>query len=125
MAQILVVEDDPQIRTMLKRMLEEAGYQVSLAGNGRQAIEIFLLQPADLVITDILMPDKDGLETIREMREAHPKLKMIAISGGGQLPAAIFLKMAQTAGAVTTLNKPFGKRALLEAVQQALGPTKP
>jgi YesN/AraC family two-component response regulator len=82
MAKILVFDDEPSILLMLKKMLEKAGHEVDVALNGREGMEIFEINKPDLLITDIIMPQKEGLETILELRRKYPELKIIAISGG-------------------------------------------
>ena len=82
MPNILVIEDDVQVRTMLRIMLEEAGYEVQEASDGKEGLSLFRQKHFDLIITDIIMPEKDGMETIIEMRHDYPDVKIIAISGG-------------------------------------------
>ena len=89
MARILIIDDEPTILLMLKKMLERSGYVVDMAINGKEGMELFAKFPADLIITDIVMPEKEGLETIREIKKDHPHVKIIAISGGGRI-AMIF-----------------------------------
>jgi two-component system, chemotaxis family, chemotaxis protein CheY len=117
---ILIVDDDTQIRTLCRVVLEDAGYDVRLASQGAEALRLLGEAPADLVICDIFMPDKDGLETIPELRRRWPETKVLAISGGaGNMPD--FLPTARRFGAVRTLQKPFSRDSLLEAVTAALG----
>jgi DNA-binding response OmpR family regulator len=122
MKRILVIDDDEQLRKMLKRMLLQAGYEVIEAVDGLEGTHLFLQQPADLVITDIFMPGKEGLEIIRELRKKFHDVKIIAMSGGsarvGEYSA---LPLAREFGAIDTLTKPFMREELLEAVRQALG----
>ena len=121
MARILVIEDDRQVREVLKQMLERGGFEVDTATNGKQGIERFLQQPADVVVTDILMPEKDGLETIEELTRDNPKLPIIAISGGGPGKKAQFaLDVAQLCGAGRILAKPFSRKEILAVVRDTL-----
>ncbi len=122
MARILVIDDEDQIRIMLRRSLERHGYQVIDAPNGKVGMELCHEEPFDLVITDIVMPEKDGIETIGEIRRYFPETKIIAISGGGQrLKANDVLHTAGILGAQCTLYKPFQFEELLNAVRDVLG----
>lgn len=120
MAKILVIDDDHNIRTLLCRMLERAGYEVLSAADGTQASELFRRHPLDLIITDLFMPDREGMEIIQELRANHPRVKIIAISGGGSLGGTSFLDVARLIGATSTLAKPFGSEALLRTVAEVL-----
>jgi DNA-binding response OmpR family regulator len=120
MASILLVDDDEQFRTMLCEVLTLAGYQVQEACDGDQAIELYGAQPADLVITDLVMPRKEGLEMIGEFRRRYAGAKIIAISGGGRRGSEQYLKMARTLGAKQVLEKPFSHREILAAVSEVL-----
>ncbi len=124
MTRILVVEDDEQVRTMLCMTLRQAGYETLEADSGRSAREVQARQPADLVVTDIIMPEEDGLETIMHFRKNYPRTRLIAISGGGRVDARDFLKDAQLLGAAVTFQKPVDRRQLLGAVRDLLGETK-
>lgn len=119
MARILVIEDDDQVRQLLHERLTKAGYDVALASDGEEGIQLFREQPADVVITDIFMPRKDGVEAIRELRHDFPDAKIIAMTGVrgrfSRLPAAGVL------GAVRTFVKPFSLDEMAVAVQQILG----
>lgn len=121
MARILVVEDDEQVRTMLCMTLRQAGYETFEADSGRTAREVQADHPADLVVTDIIMPEEDGLETIMHFRKNYPATQMIAISGGGRVDARDFLKDAHLLGAAVTFQKPVDRRQLLGAVRELLG----
>jgi len=81
---ILVIDDESQLRAMLKKFLEMEGYEVITASNGKEGLHLFSEDPADLVITDLIMPDKEGIETIKELKASNPKTKVIAMSGGGK-----------------------------------------
>ena len=120
MALILVIEDDEQYRKMLRHMLERDGYEVMDASNGMEGIRAFKERPADLIIMDIIMPDKEGLETIQDLREDFPDVKIIAISGGGQMSPDIYLDLAKSLGALRTFSKPFDREEFLKAIQESL-----
>jgi DNA-binding NtrC family response regulator len=121
MARILVIEDDEKFRIMIKKMLEKTGFDdVEEAGNGVTGMKLFREHPFDLVITDIIMPDKEGLEVITELTKAHPGVKIIAMSGGGRIGPQSYLEMAQLLGASRTLEKPFRHAELIDAVNDVL-----
>lgn len=120
MARILIIDDEDELRSMLRRMLEQAGHEVTEAVNGAEGIELYERDRPDLIITDIIMPEKEGVETIIALRRADPNLPIIAISGGGRLEATDFLTMARKLGARRTLAKPFRRDQLLEAVDECL-----
>jgi CheY-like chemotaxis protein len=116
MARILVIDDEPSILLMIKKMLEKAGHEVEMALNGKEGMQLFEKNKADLLITDIIMPEKEGLETIVEMRKNYPDLKIIAISGGGRISADGYLPGAKLLGANMVFQKPLVQKELLEAV---------
>jgi len=121
MARILVIDDEANIRSLYKRILEQAGHDVREAVDGSQGTTLYRQHGADLVITDILMPQKEGIETIMELRRDFPQVKIIAISGGGQtMSSSACLHLAKRLGAIKTLAKPFSRQELLTAVQEAL-----
>jgi two-component system cell cycle response regulator CpdR len=120
MGKILIIDDEPYILLMLKKMLERAGYEVDLASNGREGMELFEKDSADLVITDIIMPDKEGLEIILEMKKQRPELKIIAISGGGRISPESYLECARHFGAEKVFQKPFRQKELVSAVRQLM-----
>jgi DNA-binding response OmpR family regulator len=120
MARILIIDDDRQARNLLKQILSRAGYDVVEAQDGVAGVHLFQAAPVDLVITDILMPDKEGLETIQELRQSAPQVKIIAISGGGEKGNLNFLRIAEKLGAQRTMQKPFSRQTLLDAVAQVL-----
>lgn len=121
MARILVVDDDSQVRDVLIETLEEAGYEVVGVPDGREVLKLLKKMPFDMVITDIIMPEKEGIETILEFRQVFPDLKFIAISGGGRFgPLSNYLEIARNLGAYCTFSKPFEQKELLEAVDSAL-----
>ncbi|MBE0617583.1 MAG: response regulator [Proteobacteria bacterium] len=120
MARILIIDDEEDVRSTLRQMLEVAGHQVDEAAEGEEGVRRFSLRPHDLVITDILMPVKGGLTTIREIRERYPQAKILAISGGGKDKKLSFLSTARTFPGVRTLGKPFSRADLLTTVQELL-----
>jgi len=120
MQKILIIDDEPHILLMLKKMLEQSGYEIDLAANGNEGIELFRKSAADLVITDIIMPEKEGLETIREMRRLRPDLKIIAMSGGGKVSADNYLEIAKIFGASRAAAKPFTNKEMVSAVQELM-----
>lgn len=118
---ILIVDDEPGIRELLSIMLESAGHTVASAEDGLQAPKIMAAQPIEVVITDLLMPERDGLEFITEVRKKFPKVKIIAMSGGGHIARDSYLRIAKNFGAHIVLEKPFSQSGVLgaiEAVQQ-------
>jgi two-component system chemotaxis response regulator CheY len=119
MAEILVIDDEQQMRRLMSRILKSAGHAVHEAVNGREGIQRFLqLQPA-LVITDIVMPDLDGIETIRAIRQHNPAVPILAISGTNH---TIYLRAATEFGAMAALQKPFRPDELLAAIAKLLDP---
>ena len=120
MASILLIEDDAEVRTVIRRMLESKNHEVVEAQNGKVGLRLYRKNSTDLVVTDILMPDKEGIETIRELRRDFPEVKIIAISGGGMLGLERYLKLAKKMGAQRTLEKPFNGNELNEVVRELL-----
>ncbi len=116
MARILIIDDYLPTRTALRSLFEKAGYEIKEASDGEAGIRLYHQEPADLVIVDILMPGKEGLETIRELKRDFPQIKIIAISGGG----VHYLDMAREFGALHAFEKPFDMREILETVQKSL-----
>jgi DNA-binding response OmpR family regulator len=122
MANILVIEDDPQFSEMLAQMLKQAGHEVETAANGALGMAAFRENRPDLVITDILMPEKDGIETILEIKREGMETRIIAISGGRRAITPQFnLDSAALIGVQHVLAKPFTRQQILEAVETALG----
>ena len=121
-ARILILDDEKDIRTLLRLMLEREGYEIAEAPNGREGMKIHMKDPADLVITDIIMPEQEGIETIIKLRRQSPETKIIAISGGGDIGPESYLSMAEKLGAHGTLMKPFSLEEVLSAVKSALTP---
>ena len=120
MKRILIIDDETNILLMLKKMLERAGYEIDLASNGEEGLRLFRNAPSDLVITDIIMPEKEGLETIREMRKMQPEMKIIAMSGGGKISADNYLETAKIFGASRIMEKPFTQQAMVSIVKELL-----
>ena len=117
---VLVIDDDIQIVHALRKLLEGEGYEVTAASNGNDGLRVFRERQIDLVITDIIMPEKEGLETIMEFKREKPDLGIIAISGGGWLEADPYLVTAKRIGADRTLAKPMERKSLLAAVRELL-----
>ena len=121
MARILIIEDNSQLRIMLSKMLEREGYEVVGAPNGKKGIEINREKPADLIITDILMPEMPGSRVISKLRRECPSLKIIAISGGGSIYGPDdYLNFASKLGAQRAFLKPVRREQLLKAVRELL-----
>jgi DNA-binding NtrC family response regulator len=120
MARILLIDDEACIRRPLQLLLERAGHEVFAAANGREAVRLWRESSGDLVITDIHMPEKDGLETIVELRQLTPRTPILAMSGGHQNGRVDVLGDAVQLGAFRTIAKPFAIRDMLEAVEQLL-----
>ncbi|MGD9159204.1 MAG: response regulator [Desulfobacteraceae bacterium] len=118
---ILIVDDEEQMRLALRRMLEREGYSVREAENGDKAIRIHREKQADLIITDIIMPDKEGLGTIVELKSEFPYTKIFAMSGGGKNSPEQYLRMANGLGVDKVFIKPFNREDILSAVAEVLG----
>lgn len=123
MARILVIDDDPDTRAMLEETLKPAGHEVILAADGKEGVARFRTNPADVVITDLCMPNQDGPETIRELRSSFPEVAIIAISGSPD--TRTLLSIAQNVADVGILPKPFVGQELMAAVARALGGPSP
>lgn len=117
---ILIIDDDPDLRQVLKIMLNKEGFLVSEAENGLQGIEKFKDTQYDLIITDIIMPEKEGFETILELKQLNPDIKIIAMSGGGKIPADDYLNMATNFGVCEVMVKPFKKEDFILSVKSVL-----
>jgi len=117
---ILLIDDDPLVAFTVERMLQGAGHTIVRATDGEKGIKILKDGKVDLVITDIIMPVKEGIETIREIREHDTKIPVIAVSGGGHGSGGNYLRMAQALGATEVLAKPFEQDELLAAVNRCL-----
>jgi CheY-like chemotaxis protein len=120
MAKILLVDDEDSFRKMLSLMLTRLGHEVEDVPNGTTAWAKFEARPADLVIMDLIMPEKEGLETIRQFRRNGAETKILAISGGGRVDARNLLSVAQQFGADRALAKPFTTEELIEVLKQLL-----
>ncbi len=120
MARILVIDDDKGIRNMLKVLLERAGHEITEAVDGREGIEKFRTNPTDLIITDVVMPEKDGIEVMLELKREFPGVRVIVISGGGVVPPEYYLECVKGLGAAYTLEKPFDVDVLLATVEMSL-----
>jgi DNA-binding response OmpR family regulator len=118
MATILVIDDEEEIRKVLQTILEEAGHEVSLAVNGAEGLSLFRKEPAEIVITDLIMPGKEGIETIRDLRAQFPDVKIIAISGRGGSYTNANLDRAVMIGADRSVPKPFGIDEILNVVSE-------
>lgn len=118
MACVLVVDDEESVRHMLRRLLEGADFQVREAGNGNEALRVLDEGMVDLIIIDIIMPEKDGIETIIEIRRRRPDLPIVAISGGSQAPKMDYLETARKLGANYTLRKPFSGAEILSIIDE-------
>ena len=116
MKHILLIDDEEQIRKTLKVILEREGYSVSVASNGNQGLRLFREKGADLIITDIIMPDKEGLETIVDIKKEAPRVKIIAISGGGRITSQDLLLWAGKLGVNMTFSKPVDFDEFLKSI---------
>ena len=126
MAYVMVIDDDEQIRELLRQTLERDGYEVATAANGDEGIRLHRAKSADVIITDILMPVKEGLSTIHELRSEFPDVKIIAITGGGRHgPLSHYLAMASQIGAHRVIAKPFIRRQILDAVSELANGYRP
>jgi YesN/AraC family two-component response regulator len=121
---ILLIDDEEMVRKPLGEILKRAGYEVQTAADGKTGIELFRRQPCDLLITDLLMPEKDGLETIIALRQIQPELRIIVISGGNRVFGNELLRTAAHLGADQVLAKPFTRESILQAVATVLGLAK-
>ncbi len=120
MARVVVIDDNPEVRAILREALELHGYDVEVATNGRAGLEVVREWAADLVITDIFMPEKDGIETIMDLQRDHPNVKIIAMSGGGTTGNMTYLPAAQQLGAVRSIAKPFNCLEVVRTVRELL-----
>ncbi len=120
MSTILVVDDDEAVRDVMSEMLRLEGHEVASAANGQQAVDCVATTLFDLVITDLIMPEKEGLETIADIRRQYSDMPIIAISGGGRLGPNDYLETARFIGANATLAKPFARQELLRTVDSLL-----
>lgn len=120
MATILLVEDDNLVRDMLAQVLQRASHQVIIASDGDEATEVLKNAHPDIMITDIIMPKKSGITLISEVKNKHPNMEIIAISGGGRLDPTGYLDLSESLGATVSFEKPIDKSALLMAIDLLL-----
>ncbi len=120
MPRILILEDNEAVREMMAEVLTRTGYRVDQAADGKHALRLISENPVDLVITDIVMPDQDGLETITQLRKTHPTLPVIAMSGDAPRNTTLYLSLAEKLGVVRTLTKPFDPVTLMALVKEVL-----
>jgi DNA-binding NtrC family response regulator len=120
MSTVLVIDDDPALRDVMTVILESIGHRVVTAANGSRGLEAFRREKPELVITDILMPEKDGIESLREIRRMAPEMPVIAMSGGTAAGNMYFLTVAHKLGASATIEKPFRREQLLSVIRQVL-----
>jgi CheY-like chemotaxis protein len=121
---VLVVDDDDEIRRLITECLESLGYNIISVERSREAVRIFRREQIDLVILDVFMPERDGIDTLMELRFMEPKAKVIVMSGGGEMPAGQALRWAEKLGAAVTLPKPFSIQELRNVVQSTLTPDR-
>src|SRR5689334_4388788 len=121
MSRILLVDDDAPLRYILRVTLAKMGHHVVEARNGKEALQLCQAEPPDIVLTDIVMPEKEGIETIGALRRFHPEVKIIAMSGGGRVSSSDYLKIARHMGATITLAKPFSNEAIAGAIAKVSG----
>lgn len=124
MSRILIMDDDDRFRKMLREMLEVAGHEVVDAPDGKIGTKLYREDPADLIILDIFMPEKEGIETVIELKRDFPDVKIIAISAGGRMGQFDYLERAKTFGALKSFAKPFDRREMLEAIDECLIPKR-
>jgi CheY-like chemotaxis protein len=131
MSHVLIIDDSEKIRDTVKLMLESAGFDVSVASDGEDGVNQFRQERFDLVISDIVMPRRDGLQTIRELREMTPDIPIVAMSGGthfssegcGQGITSYALSLAEVLGATRTISKPFSRDNLLLVIRESMSET--
>ena len=121
MSTILLIDDSKEIRDSIHDFLEEMEYHVKTASNGVEALKIYKKESIDLVITDLLMPEKDGVETIIELKKINPTVKVIAISGGGQISGEDHLQLLESLNIEHAFFKPIDTQKLLAAIEELLG----
>lgn len=118
---ILIADDEEGLRDIFAESLKLSGYRVSTAENGAAALRVLGAEAVDLLLTDILMPDVDGIELIMQARRSHPELKVIAMSGGGRTAAEVLINIARRLGVHATLEKPFDLPTLLAKIEEFVG----
>ncbi|MDB5421739.1 MAG: response regulator receiver protein [Brevundimonas sp.] len=117
---VLVIEDDRQLLLAMTEVFTRAGARVVMAANGAEGLRYFMAESPDVVVTDIIMPEREGIETILAMKAARPEAPILAVSGGGQTPPRQFLTLAKALGADAVLAKPFRAQQLLDATRQLI-----
>lgn len=120
MARIIVIDDEASIAIMIKRMLEKEGHEVEIAFNGNEGLQLMEKFQPDLLITDIVMPEKEGLELILDLRKSNPKLKIVAISGGGRFKYEGYLASAKHLGASKVFQKPLNFKEFISGISELL-----
>ncbi|HEY0106430.1 MAG TPA: response regulator [Rhizomicrobium sp.] len=118
---ILVIDDDDAVRDSIVALLSSMAFEVVEACDGRDGVEKFAIHKPQIVLTDIVMPRQEGIETIVKIRQADPDVKIIAMSGGGRIKSQEYLALAKGLGADLTLDKPFSLETLADAIRQCLG----
>ncbi len=121
MPKILIIDDDPQVRSLLTERFQKAGFEAFHAENGRQGMKMLSTCLPDLIVTDLIMPEQEGIETIMQLRRDYPQIKIIAISGGIRGGTVNFLAAARELGASKVYKKPFQFQELLDGVNELLG----
>jgi|SRR5882724_10750867 len=124
-ASILVVDDEEDVREVLRGILEGADYRVTTAEDGKEASKLLAAETFSLVLTDLLMPDRDGIEVVGELRKKYPDIPVVVMSGGGRMRHVEYLKMAKSFGAHAALEKPFKSELLLATIGGLLAKKKP
>ena len=120
MARILVIDDEEMVRLTIRQTLEKVGHTVMEAANGREGVDTYKAHGADLVVTDIIMPEQEGIETLITLREMNSALPVIAMSGGGRIGTTDYLDIARRFGAARVFEKPFNRKEFVLAVNEAL-----
>ena len=121
MSHILIVDDEPSVRLLVGRLLLAQGHRVTETAGGREAVTAFQAGTVDLVVLDILMPEMDGLQTLKALHKINPEVRVVAMSSGGLLDSPLYLRIAQLMGATQALEKPFSADQLLRTIDSALG----
>jgi DNA-binding NtrC family response regulator len=119
---VLVIDDDTDVRDILQVVLESAGYAVAIAADGHEGLQLQRSNPAAVVVTDLFMPGKEGMETIVELLSEFPQTKIIVVSGVGPAASADYGRLAVDLGAVTFLRKPLGAEELIDTVRRCAPP---
>ncbi|MDH4318320.1 MAG: response regulator [Desulfobulbaceae bacterium] len=117
---VLIIDDDEQMRVLLRQIMEWRGYEVMEAENGKVGLRVQRENPADLILTDLIMPEQEGLETIRALKNEFDGVKIIAISGGGRIGPDAYLPAARELGADLVFSKPFDIGKLVAAVEELI-----